>query len=161
MSHKWAKVANTHLVLLLLSIFGVFAYRNVWPLATYTLEPADLAEGWLMWTKLAVLTAAAVFIPLCIPRPYIPVDPKVSCNECSDNFSDLTNNYTKDPAPEPNPEQTTPLISLLTYTFLDKLIFKANRVPHLAADEFPPLADYDYAKNLVKRSFKVSPSLTE
>ena len=78
---------------------------------------------------------------------------------CIDDLSELTNSCTKDPAPEPNDEQTTPLISLVSYGFLDKLVFKANQVPHLAVDEFPPLADYDYAKNLVKRSFKVSRSL--
>ena len=79
-SREWARAANTHLVSLLLSIFGVFVYRDVWPLATYTLEPADFSEGWLMWAKLAVLTVVAVMIPLFIPRPYIPVDPNVSCD---------------------------------------------------------------------------------
>ena len=44
----------------------------------------------------------------------------------------------------------------MLYTFLDPIIFKAYSVSHLSADQFPPLADYDYAKNLVKRSFKVS-----
>jgi hypothetical protein len=61
----------------------------------------------------------------------------------------------QNPAPEPNLEQTTPLLSLLLYSFLDSTIFKAYRMPHLPADEFPPLADYDYATNLAKRSFKV------
>jgi hypothetical protein len=76
-SHWWRRVTNTHLVLLLLVIFGVFAVRDVWPLGTYTMQPADIAEGWLMWTKLAVLSFTALLIPLLIPRPYVPVDPKV------------------------------------------------------------------------------------
>jgi len=41
------------------------------------------------------------------------------------------------------------------YTFLDSIVFSANRVPHLSQDMLPPLADYDYTKNLVRRSFKV------
>jgi hypothetical protein len=40
------------------------------------------------------------------------------------------------------------------YTFLDRIVFLAYRVPHLSHDMLPPLADYDYTKNLVRRSFK-------
>jgi hypothetical protein len=42
----------------------------------------------------------------------------------------------------------------MLYTFLDPIVYLAYRVPHLSHDMLPPLADYDYAKNLVKRSFK-------
>ena len=61
----------------------------------------------------------------------------------------------QDPMPEPNPEQTASIFSMSIYTFLDGIIFKAYRMPHLPWEELPPLADYDYAKNLVKRSFPV------
>ena len=62
----------------------------------------------------------------------------------------------QDPQETINPEQTTPLLSLMLYTFLDPIIFLAYRVPHLSHDMLPPLADYDYTRNLVKRSFKAS-----
>lgn len=55
----------------------------------------------------------------------------------------------------PNPEQTASILSMSIYTFLDSIIWKAYKVPHLPIDELPPLADYDYAKNLVKRAFPV------
>ena len=42
------------------------------------------------------------------------------------------------------------------YLFLDPLIWKGYRMSHLPYDELFPLADYDYTKNLVKRSFPVS-----
>lgn len=42
------------------------------------------------------------------------------------------------------------------YIFLDPIIFQASRVKHLSRDQLPPLADYDSAKNLIKRSFHVS-----
>jgi len=42
----------------------------------------------------------------------------------------------------------------MTYLFLDPIVFLAYRVPHLSHDMLPPLADYDYTKNLVKKSFK-------
>lgn len=73
----WAKLANTHLVLLLLVTFFVFAYRDLWPLATYTLRPVDAYEGGLFWAKCAVLTFTAVVIPLVIPRQYVPFDSEV------------------------------------------------------------------------------------
>ncbi|TFY83125.1 hypothetical protein EWM64_g881 [Hericium alpestre] len=69
-----------------------------------------------------------------IPRQYISLDPK-------------------EPAVEPNPEQTASILSMVTYGFLDPIILLANRLPHLPQEKLPPLADYDYAKNLVKRSF--------
>lgn len=70
-------------------------------------------------------------------------------------MKNLTRDSVQDPAPEPNPEQTTPLLSLAFYNFLDPVVFKAYRTPHLPISELPPLADYDHGKNLVKRGFKV------
>ena len=48
----------------------------------------------------------------------------------------------------------------MTYTFLDPIVFLAYRVPHLSHDMLPPLADYDYTKNLVRRSFKAGTPFT-
>jgi hypothetical protein len=53
-----------------------------------------------------------------------------------------------------NPEQTASHLSMMMYTFLDPIVFLAYRIPHLSHDMLPPLADYDYTKNLVRRSFK-------
>lgn len=39
---------------------------------------------------------------------------------------------------------------------MDPLILKASRTAHLPASEFPPIADYDLAKNLRIRAFEVS-----
>jgi hypothetical protein len=64
--------------LLLITTFGVFAYRDVWPLATYDKRPSDAAEGPLLWAKIGLLTISARLIPLIIPHRYVPVDPKVS-----------------------------------------------------------------------------------
>lgn len=143
---------NGQLVTVLFLTWLLFAYRDLWPLATFTLQPPDLTEGWLLWVKLVVLSVAGVGIPLFMPRQYIPVNPKVS-KRITPLQPVLTSR--KEPAAEPNAEQTASLFSLVLYTFLDPVIFKAYSVTHLSADQFPPLADYDYAKHLVKRSFKV------
>ncbi|KAI0052512.1 hypothetical protein FA95DRAFT_1675194 [Auriscalpium vulgare] len=134
-AYKRAATAARHLTVVLLSAFAVYTYRDLWPLATFTLSPLDKREGPLLWARIAVLGIASIVIPLTIPRKYIPHDPK-------------------DPSPEPNPEQTAPILSLALYTFLDPIVFLANRVPHLSHDQLPPIADYDHAKNLVQRSFK-------
>ncbi|KAH9059058.1 P-loop containing nucleoside triphosphate hydrolase protein [Lactarius vividus] len=67
---------------------------------------------------------------------------------------DLTLCLTYDSQQEINPEQTASLLSMVLYTFLDPIVFLAYRVPHLSHDMLPPLADYDYTRNLVQRSFK-------
>ena len=74
---KIANVANTHLVWVLFGTWVVYSYRDIYPFGTFTLEPLDLHEGWLMWAKLAVLTFAATAIPSFIPTQYVPFDPKV------------------------------------------------------------------------------------
>jgi hypothetical protein len=72
------RIVTRHLVVVLLATWIISTYRNVWPLATYTLIPADGAEGWLLWIKYAFLTVAGVVVPLTIPREYRPYDVKVS-----------------------------------------------------------------------------------
>ena len=62
---------------------------------------------------------------------------------------------TQNPATDINPEQTASWFSFVFFFFLDEIIIKASRVPHLPAEEFPPLADYDWAPHLVKKSFPV------
>ncbi|GLB36501.1 putative atp-binding cassette [Lyophyllum shimeji] len=131
---RWARVVSKHLNVLLLSAFGVYFYRDLFPLATYTQSPRDISEGRLLWAKIAVLSLASIAIPLLVPRQYIPVDPK-------------------NPMAVPNPERTAPLLSLATYSFLDPIVFLAYRVPHLSHDQLPPLADYDHAQVLKAKSF--------
>jgi hypothetical protein len=132
----YASVASFHLSSILLITFSVYAYRDIWPLLTFTLSPADGRDGSLLWAKVSLLAVAGVVIPLVTPRRYVPLDPK-------------------DPQTVINPEQTASYLSMMIYTFLDPIVFKASRVPHLSHDMLPPLADYDYTKNLVRRSFKV------
>lgn len=73
-----ADLATRHLALTLAFVWGIFVYRDIWPLATFNLMPVDDMEGGLLWAKLGVLTVAAVAVPLLVPRKYVPVDPKVS-----------------------------------------------------------------------------------
>ncbi|KAI9449923.1 hypothetical protein BJY52DRAFT_1192187 [Lactarius psammicola] len=122
-----ASVTSFHLSSLLLVTFSVYAYRNIWPLLTFTLSPVDAWEGALLWVRIGLLGLAAVMIPLLDPQKAI------------------------------NSEQTASLLSMMLYTFLDPIVFLAYRVPHLSHDMLPPLADYDYTKNLHLDNFSGGP----
>ncbi|KAF8966908.1 multidrug resistance-associated ABC transporter [Flammula alnicola] len=65
--NSWNRLITRHNNLVLLSAFGVYAYRDVWPLATYSHGPVDIAEGPLLWVKLAVLTVTVN--PMEVPNP--------------------------------------------------------------------------------------------
>ncbi|KDR83054.1 hypothetical protein GALMADRAFT_238844 [Galerina marginata CBS 339.88] len=131
---KWTTLAIRYNILILLTALGVYIYRDIWPLATYTEHPKDTAHDELLWYKVALLAFTAGVIPLFVPRRYIPVDPK-------------------DPMAIPNDEQTCSLFAFIFYFYLDPVIFMGYRVEHLAFDQLPPLCDTDQAKNLVKRAF--------
>ena len=79
---EWSVSTTRYNILVLLSVFGVYIYRDIWPLATFTKEPKDLQEGYILWIKFSFATLTAVIIPLCIPRQYVPVDPKVHRSIC-------------------------------------------------------------------------------
>ncbi|OSX68144.1 hypothetical protein POSPLADRAFT_1043275 [Postia placenta MAD-698-R-SB12] len=124
-----------YLVLILLSAWAVYAYRDIWPYATFDLTPLDASEGIYLWTKITFLTLAAVLVPLFSPRR-IP------------SSSLLMHTGT------PLTKQTASLASLVFFTWIDPIVFKAYRVPHLSVDELPPLADYDDSESLVNSYMK-------
>ncbi|EMD36164.1 hypothetical protein CERSUDRAFT_84254 [Gelatoporia subvermispora B] len=132
-SPRSSRTACRHLAIVLVLTWTVYVYRDVWPLATFTLSPLDAREGWLLWLKFTLLSLAGVAIPLVSPRQYIPLDPNHPM--------------------EPSPEQTASLLSMVLYFHVDPLIMKAYRTPHLDFEELPPVADYDMAKHLIEHSF--------
>ncbi|PIL29356.1 ATP-binding cassette transporter [Ganoderma sinense ZZ0214-1] len=125
--------AYVHASWLLVLLWGVYMYRDVYPLATLDKTPMDSTEGPIFYVKFALLTIAAVLVPVFIPRKYVPVNPK-------EVF-------------EPNPEQTASLGSLHSFTFLGPIIWTAWKLPHFTYDMLPSMADYDHLRNLAKQSF--------
>ncbi|KAH9907116.1 ABC transporter type 1, transmembrane domain-containing protein [Fomitopsis serialis] len=125
--------AVRHLNCILFTALSVYAYRDLWPLATFTLQPMDLAEGPLLWARISLLTISSIFVPLMIPRRYISLDPE--------------NPWANQPK-----EQTASILSLMLFSYLDPTVMLASRVKHLTIDMLPPLASSDDAQNLMKRS---------
>ncbi|KAH7908629.1 P-loop containing nucleoside triphosphate hydrolase protein [Hygrophoropsis aurantiaca] len=131
---RWSKPASTHLSILLLAIFAIFALRDLFPLATFTMQPEDIDEGWLLWAKITILALIGVLLPLITPRQYIPFDPA-------------------EPAKSPHPEQTASWLSMLFYIWEEPIVYLAYKSPHLSHEQLHPMADRDYCRNLVKSSF--------
>ncbi|KAI0741249.1 P-loop containing nucleoside triphosphate hydrolase protein [Daedaleopsis nitida] len=125
--------AYLHLTWLLVCVWSVYLYRDIWPLATYDIVPTDGDEGRLLWIKVVLLSIAGVVIPVTVPRKYTPVNDKEIL--------------------EPHPEQTASAMSFLTFTFISPTIWQAYRVPHLTLDQFPPLPDRDHLQHMSKRMF--------
>lgn len=74
-----SRVFSFHLSMVLLSVFAVYAYRDIWPLLTFTLRPLDEAEGRVLWVKVALAGLAGILAPVLEPYPYTPYDRKASC----------------------------------------------------------------------------------
>ncbi|KAJ7596700.1 hypothetical protein C8J56DRAFT_294246 [Mycena floridula] len=129
------RIVTRHLNTVLLAALGVYLFRDVFPLATYTKGPQDAAEGLILWAKVGLLVLASVIIPLCIPREYVPLDPR-------------------NPMEKPSSELTASIFSMAVHYYLDPLVFMAYHVPHLPFEELPPLCDRDEAGHLKTTSFK-------
>lgn len=151
---RWSRLVSNHLATLLFATFAVFAYRDLWPLITFHEQPKDLDEGVLLWAKVAVLFLTSIIFPLVSPRQYIPIDPAV-CHSFRRFHTTNSHIVPQNPTKTPHPEQTSSWLSMILFTWLDPIIFKAYRVPHLPQEELPPLADHDYSRNLQKKSFPV------
>ena len=83
-----AAAACSHLTFVSTITFLVYAYRNLWPLMTFALEPLDAAQGPFLWVKVALTATIGIALPLFEPYPYIPLHSEVIC------ISFLTNFYT-------------------------------------------------------------------
>ncbi|KAJ3564973.1 hypothetical protein NP233_g7938 [Leucocoprinus birnbaumii] len=130
----WSSAASQHSTIIYLASFAAYAYRDIYPLATFTHVPKDDPADPLVWITILLLFLSGLVIPLTIPREYVPFNSKERM--------------------EPNPEQTASIFSMMTYSFLNPIVFLAYRLPHLSYSHLPPLADCDHTHNLRFASFK-------
>ncbi|KAG9314746.1 P-loop containing nucleoside triphosphate hydrolase protein [Chiua virens] len=120
-----------HADMVFLGAFGVVAYHDLWPFFTYQ-EPAHQLDLYSAM-EAALLGALGIVIPLTSYCEYRITDDTPLIKEL-------------------HPEQTTSLLSLLLYSWLDSLISIAYKSQHLAPDALFPLADYDHVEGLVTRN---------
>lgn len=60
------------------------------------------------------------------------------------------------PQEQPIPADIAPILSRLTYSFMDGIVFHAWKVPHIGIDELPPLPVKEEAEVLRSKTFRVS-----
>jgi hypothetical protein len=132
-------------------VFAIYAYRDLWPLATYSLHPADRAEGALLWVKISLAFVAGILVPLVQPRS--PARDHV----CAADLSYLALQRADCTLRQDvtHPEQTASWLSRITFAFMDPLVYGVGWAGRLADDALPPLADYDAAETLMARSLPV------
>ncbi|KAJ4482142.1 P-loop containing nucleoside triphosphate hydrolase protein [Lentinula aciculospora] len=130
--YKWNKILSIHLEVVLLTSLAICGFNNVWSVAENA--PKTCESNAQFWIKVIALLFGAVLLPLLVPRQYVPVDPKNSLNT-------------------PNPEQTASLLSLIFFTYLDSIVWKASKLPHLSTEALPLLSDQDQARVLQEKMF--------
>ncbi|KAF5389262.1 hypothetical protein D9757_003539 [Collybiopsis confluens] len=133
-SKKWSSIFSIHLEVVLLSSLLLYGYTTILPILLPATRFPNLCESkFQLWLEGIALAFAAIVLPMLAPRRYIPTD-------------------TKNPASTLHPEKTASLLSLLFFSYLDSLIFKAAKVPHLSTNELPLLSEEDQARVLRERN---------
>lgn len=148
-----ALLVRTNIVCLL-SELGVYAARDVWPLAVYGGVPVDLElEGSkILWAKVAVLVFTAIAIPLWIPQPYptrLPLEDDDKAGQT------VPERELARESEQLHPEEVASVWSSYTYGYLTPTIGAAQRKRHLGVEEVPPMAGYDRAVVVLKRVLPV------
>lgn len=138
-------VASLHVVAFVLS-----GYQTFKPDATF--HPINTGERNVKeWVQFGLLATVGAFIPLVSPRPFIASVSTTSVSTSASRWL-LAIKAADD---LPNPEATASYLSLLTFSFLDPLIWKAYTVPHLSTDQLPPLQEMDSSASLTAHAFPV------
>lgn len=110
--------------------FVVYCILDIWPYATYYLEPVDSSSDPVTWVRIAMLAFSGLVIPLVMPRPFRPMRPGA----------------------KPGIEDTVSLLSLYSFSFLDNLVFYANKVGDVTPDDMPELVETDEIEHISKRA---------
>lgn len=90
--------------------------------STIPLHPPPHTTGIIGWAQFGPLAVVGALVPLSIPRPFLVP---------------TSNNMNETESPSPNTEETASYLSLLTLFYLDPIIWKAFRVPHLGVFPWP------------------------
>ena len=134
--------------------FLVYFILDTWSYATLFEEPFDNPSDPLTWTRQCLLIVAGVVIPLVMPRPFRPTKPDVSAPiQCTHFAYALTCvSFTQS---RPSPLETVSILSRVTYSFMDRIVFYAFKVPDLKVDSMPEIPDSAMATVLAEQAIPV------
>jgi hypothetical protein len=135
--------ARAHATVVLFAALAPLLYCDVWPLCTFTLRPAEDAQGAALWARIALLAGAGVLLPLLEPRAAVRA---TSCTHTARAHNEATQ-----PEDAP-PEARASALSLASFSFVDALVWKAQRAPQVNAADLPRLRAADRTAALVERA---------
>lgn len=128
LSRRSQTTCSTHFTVLLLTTLSVLIYIHAWTFAAYS--PVAHQEHELVeWVTIVIPFIASVITPLLKPR-----------------YSSSAN---------ASLEPTASYWSLLSYSFLDPIIWLGYSSRKISQDALPPLAEFDTANVLRENSFKI------
>lgn len=107
-----APASHAHTVFIFAVFAVTYAYRDIYPLATFNRHPIDAYDDWRLPALLVALMSGGVVVPLFQPSEYRPVDEE-------DDTRIL------------NAEQQASLASKLTYRYLDSFVFSSLKLDTL------------------------------
>ncbi|EJC97738.1 P-loop containing nucleoside triphosphate hydrolase protein [Fomitiporia mediterranea MF3/22] len=126
----WRDIVSLQLALVLFVDFLVYFVLDVWPYAMLSPKPFDLVHEPATWVRVALLALGGVIIPLVMPRPFRPSSPD----------------------DEPSSSETASLLSRYTYSYLDRIVWFAFRVPDITVKDMPEMPGPAKMEVLAKRA---------
>ena len=138
-------MANQQSSALLMVDSVVYAYLDLWPFGTYNLVPFDSPEDPVTWARIGLLLFSGFFVTLFSPRPARLH--KSSVRHFLIKLSSFTNLHQN--------EDTVPLLSRILYTYLDRVVFHAWRIPSLGLEDIPEISEQYESEALRRKAFPV------
>lgn len=93
-------------------------------------SPFDPPAEPTTWIRVALLTFSGFIIPAVMPRPFRPSTPDA----------------------EPSKEEVASILSSLTYSYLDPMVWYAYRVPGVTIKDMPPIPERGKVDAVSKRA---------
>ncbi len=121
-----------------IAVFALYAYRDIFPLITFTRHPQDprYVPAALVWARVVLLAVVSMFVPLFQPRPFVPLADDAEAPASA------------------HPEEIASFASFTFFAFMDSVVLRAWRSSAIPYDELPPLAGYDRAGYLARTTLR-------
>lgn len=110
----------------------VYTLLDIWPYATYYMEPLNSFDA-VTAVRVTMLALSGLVIPLVMPRPFRPSTPDA----------------------KPSIEDTASILSFYTFSFLDHIVFLANKAGNITPDDMPELMEKDKIEHVGKRALPI------
>ncbi|KZS96543.1 hypothetical protein SISNIDRAFT_451288 [Sistotremastrum niveocremeum HHB9708] len=131
-NRHWQARTSLHTTMIYLAFLTTHTSHDLLPLMR---GQPNISFGLLHWVRYGSLLVVSLIVPAILPRHYtLP--------------SKGSDEYSYEEKEKINPALTASYLSLSLYSFLDRLILQASRLPTLEMSSLPPVAAEDTAEYL-------------